>query len=59
MSDEDRATGEGRSQVMNLLTIDTNIVASLATIAPGVSNSIISCGSTAPDRRIPLILGLQ
>lgn len=42
-SDADRSTGEGRSQVMNLLTIDTNTVASLATIAPNVTNSMISC----------------
>lgn len=41
-SDADRSTGEGRSQVMNLLTIDTNTIASLATIAPNVTNSIIS-----------------
>ncbi len=41
-SDADRSPGEGRSQVMNLLTIDTNTIASLATIAPNVTNSIIS-----------------
>ena len=42
-SDEERAKGKGRSQVMNLLTIDNGTVASLATIAPNVTNSIISC----------------
>ena len=40
---------------MNLLTIDTNTVASLATIAPNVSNSIISCWSIFPDIGVPLI----
>ena len=41
-SDEDRASGKGRSQVMNLLTIDNNTIASIATIAPNVTNSVIS-----------------
>ncbi|ORX40310.1 hypothetical protein BD324DRAFT_607321 [Kockovaella imperatae] len=41
-SEEDREDGKGRSQVMNLLTIDNNTIASIATIAPNVTNSAIS-----------------
>lgn len=41
LSEEDTKAGKGRAQVMNLLTIDTNTVASLATYIWGISNGLI------------------
>lgn len=41
MSEEDTKAGKGRAQVMNLLTIDTNTVASMATYVWGISNGLI------------------
>ncbi|KLT42676.1 P-loop containing nucleoside triphosphate hydrolase protein [Cutaneotrichosporon oleaginosum] len=40
-SDEDQKANKGRAQVMNLLTIDVNTVASMATYIWGISNGII------------------
>lgn len=41
LSEEDTKAGKGRAQVMNLLTIDTNTVASMATYVWGISNGLI------------------
>jgi hypothetical protein len=42
LSDEDReSTAKGRSQVMNILTIDTGTIASLATKVWKISNALI------------------
>jgi hypothetical protein len=40
-SEEDQMANKGRAQVMNLLTIDVNTVASMATYIWGISNGII------------------
>lgn len=41
LSEEDTKAGKGRAQVMNLLTIDTNTVASMATYVWGISNGLL------------------
>lgn len=47
LSDEDKESGKGRSQVMNLLIIDTGTIAGLATRIWNLTNALIGCKSFA------------
>jgi len=49
LSEEDTASGKGRSQILNLLTVDTGTIAGLATHVWGASNAFI-------DREWPAFL---
>lgn len=51
-SEEDQKANKGRAQVMNLLTIDTGTVASMATYIWGISNGIIQCEQRWPSYRV-------
>jgi hypothetical protein len=42
LTDEETESGKGRSQVMNLLTIDSGMIASLATKVWDLTNALIS-----------------